>query len=145
MSAADRLKDAIDRVIREMLPRVKFLGTYEYRLVSQSSFKVDAIPTDSTLGLPTLTKLEMRPSIIGGKGTLQSGSSVLVTFINGDPGRPMVSFSDPNADPEKIALVGTEEIKLNNGVLGAARMTDPVIAGPWSGTIVSGSTTTKIG
>jgi hypothetical protein len=65
-----------------------------------------------------------------------------VAFLDGDPGRPsVVGFDDPESP-------GWMPLFLELGAaptLGVARQTDPVIAGPFAGTITLGSTRIKAG
>lgn len=152
MSPADRMKAAIAALIRELLPQVPYLGRYEYRVQKAEGGKFSGRPTSSALGLPELADVPMRPSITGGTGKLPPGSRVEVMFTNGDPARPVVVGGDDAADPLEVALRADTKITadaaaiiLNGGAQGVARMGDAVIAGPFPGTITSGSATVKAG
>lgn len=119
-------------LVRSEFPRLVYLGTYEYIVQSATATTVSARPADTTLTLPELAGVPIRLPI----GTLDAnllpsfGQKCLIMFVNGDPTRPaMVSFDQTPIGP----------------LLRVARQTDPVVAGPFAGTIVTGSTTVRIG
>ena len=70
------------------------------------------------------------------------GSQVLVAFLDADASRPAVvgfdSAEQPGWHPLFLELGGP-------AALGVARQTDPVVAGPFAGTITLGSTRIKAG
>lgn len=137
MTPEDRFKRAVVNFVRELFPTLSFLGIYEYRVENPTEGIIDGRPVDGSLGLPDLTMVQLRPSITGDKVTLAAGSVALIAFVNGQPSRPFVIAGDPATDPTLV--------RLNSGVLGCARQTDPVIAGPFAGTITMGSLKVKVG
>lgn len=152
MISSDRLKAAILAIIRESLPQLPFLGVYEYRVFRANSGTFDGSPVTDAYGLPDVTSVPMRPSITGGTSKMLLGSSVLIGFINGDPGRPYVMGGDPDTPPTEADFTASVKIKadapqiqLNNGVFGVARLGDAVVAGPFGGTITVASATVKAG
>lgn len=145
MTPTDRFKAAILTIIREALPNLRFLGRYEYVVRSSTNTTVSAEPVDLTIGLPAIVDAPMCSSVIGGKGTLPPGALVRVMFVNGSPTRPEVVGLDPAAEPILVEIDGVL-VKVNGGVLGVARQTDPILAGGiFAGNIVGGSVTVKAG
>ena len=145
------LFEAIAAAAREGL-RTPFLSSYRYRIVSQNADGRLILQIYApTSGMPDQVAISPWPGFQGLSGELTPGALVLVEFIEGNPSLPVVrSFA--SGQPIALALkasatitANAPQITLNNGVQGAARMGDPVQAGPWSGTIVAGSTTTRIG
>jgi hypothetical protein len=102
MTNADRLRSAMSAFVRALDPTRSFFGQYEYRVANQAGNLIDCVPVDSSLGLPSLTGVIMRPSIRGDTSTLPNGTSVLVAFVNGDPTRPFVAGADPNNVPQTV-------------------------------------------
>jgi hypothetical protein len=130
-----RIQAAVD-------PGARFRGVHEYRVVTQSGERLNLQPVRSRSALPDLARVPVRAGVPGVKATHAPGSKVLVAFLDGDPGRPsVVGFDDPEQP-------GWMPLFLELGAaptLGVARQTDPVIAGPFAGTITLGSTRIKAG
>jgi hypothetical protein len=158
VSDLERLGAGLMAIIREALAPTKFLGTYRYRVAGQSGDTLDAQPVSQGAGLPDLTGLPVHTGLPGGKGELASGSTILVTFADGDATLPFVcgfeAVGAPGFVPLEVSIEAddlldlgpdTTEIKLAAGTLGVARMTDPVTAGPYAGTITMGSLKVKAG
>ncbi len=146
----DRFKDAVTAVMRELIaPRLTFLGIYEYAAVTATGGVMSGRPTNTDASLPTLPDLSnvpMLPSIIGGSATyLTPGAKFLVAFVNGSQNNPCVIAGDPNATPDTVSLPANLSMTIAGGVQPAARLGDLVQAGPFSGTVTSGSLKTKIG
>jgi hypothetical protein len=90
--------------------------------------------------MPELSRVPVRPGVSGCKNMVLPGELVMVSFADGDPSRPFVFAHDAPDAPGWMPLT----IELGGpGALGVARMTDPVIAGPFAGTIVSASARVK--
>lgn len=90
-TALDRFMGAIRAIIRSELPRLKYLGTWEYSTIGVNADNtVNATPTDSDAGMPTLNSLAIVSGPEGGTGTPSVGNRCYVRFINGDPTRPVV-------------------------------------------------------
>lgn len=152
MIEVDRFKNAIFAIVREVFSDYKFGGVYEYRVDTCAGGTFSGRPTDPSYGLPNAKNWPVRPPVTGGVVTLPAGSSVLVSFINRDPSRPFVLAFSSGTPPTNVAItvdnawtLDAATVTINGGVLGAARQTDTVQAGPFSGTITSASATTKIG
>ncbi len=95
------LLDAVD-------PVRKFRGVTEYRVVTQTGDRLDLQPVRSSLGVPDLSRVFVRPGVSGCSAEVSLGSTVLVGFINSDPARPYVSaFEDADGDgfiPDTLTL-----------------------------------------
>lgn len=113
-SISDRLWAAFRALVRAELAEIRFLGVYEYSVQAADTSTVDIDPTDTTLGLPTLGKVPLRPSILGEVVEPDTGGRCLVMFVNGDPARPVV-----------ISIEGSPKLaKIGDGAQFAARMGD---------------------
>lgn len=104
----DRLKLSLRLLVREVFPALRFLGTYEYVVDSTSNGTCTGRPTDATHGLPPMTKWPMRACGCGGTATPTTGNNCLVTFVNGDPSRPIVVNLD--AVVSKAVLDANDEV-----------------------------------
>lgn len=130
-----RIQAAVD-------PGARFRGVHEYRVVTQSGERLNLQPVRSRALLPDLARVPVRAGVPGVKATHAPGSQVLVAFLDGDPGRPaVVGFDDPE-QPGWHPILWTAG---DTAVQGIARMTDPVIAGGFAGTITLGSTRFRAG
>lgn len=134
LEAYRRIYDALD-------PRRMYRGCYDFRVVSQSGEKLNLQPVRVATGLGDLANVPIRPGMAGLRAMVTPGSVVSVSFADADPSRPFVSSHEEQGGPGWMPLL----LELGGpGALGAARMTDPVIAGAFSGSIVMGSTRVKI-
>lgn len=122
-------------------PKRKFRGVTEYRVVSTENGRLILEPTQVSSGMPSIQRVTVRPGVAGCEAEVENGARVVVGFMNSEPGRPFVSsFEEAGGDgfmPTTLTLL--------KGVLGVARMTDTVQAGPFAGTITSASTKVKAG
>lgn len=136
LEAWRKLFDALD-------PRRAYRTAYEYRVVSQSGERLNVQPVRVATGMPDLARVPVRPGMAGERATVTPGSRVVVAFLDGDPSRPYVSNHD------EPGSTGWMPLELDFGDaprLPAARVTDPIVAGPFGGTITGpGSLRVKIG
>jgi len=135
-----RLMRAIAEVVRAVFPLEFYRGLYEYRVDSQSGNTVDLRPVDASIGLPNpLPSVAFRSGAPGAKGELQGGTTVLVGFVNSDPGRPFIAFVEgPDGSgfvPLTAALDAQQEL-----VLGESCAGDVKIAGAHAYVLRSGDT-----
>ncbi len=122
-------------------PGRRFRGVYEYRIVTQSGERLNLQPIRSRSQLPDLARVPVRMGVPGVRATHSPGAQVLVAFLDADPTRPCVVGFDAADQPGWLPL----SLELGGPLpLPAARQTDPVIAGPFSGTIVGGSSRVKV-
>jgi hypothetical protein len=135
-AAPGRRARAWARIIDAVAPGWRWRGVFEYRIVTQEGERLNLQPVRSRADLPDLRRVPVRAGVPGVKATYVPGSPVLVAFVDGDLSRPaVVGFDAPDAPgwmPLTLDLGGP-------GALGVARQTDPVVAGPFAGTIVSAS------
>jgi hypothetical protein len=135
-------------LLDQLDPSRRFRGVYEYRIVSQELERLNLEPVRVSTGMPPLQRVPVRPGIPGAKGEHAEGATVLVQFVDASPGRPIVTGFE-EADGGGFAApslsIDADEILLGAAaLLGAARQTDPVVAGPFAGTITGGSAITRI-
>jgi hypothetical protein len=151
-----RRQTAFAKLLAAHLPDLRYRGAYEFRVASQDGERFNLEPVLAASGLPDLLLVPVRGPA-GFRATVQVGELVVVTFINAQPDRPaIIGHDDPEAPgftPLQIDVIASATMNLDAGAmaiggtaatLGAARMTDPVVAGPFSGTIVNGSATVKV-
>jgi len=120
-------------------PRARYRASYEFRVVTQSGERLNLQPVRIASGMPDLASVPVRLAP-GVKAKHLPGSLVLVSFADADPSRPYVFAGDAADAPGWMPL----ELDLGGpGALGVARMTDPVVAGPFGGTIVGASARIK--
>lgn len=160
MPETNRLFDAIRRIIRSEFPSYAYHGIYEYAVQSASSMKVDATPVDTSLGLPFISNIPIKSSIMGETVTPTVGNVVLVAFVNGSPSRPVVIGCEATnqAVSSKASLtmtldapamqVGPGAVTVQVAGVGppAARIGDHILVlGIFDGVIVTGSTKVTVG
>ncbi len=109
----DRLIEDIRALVREEVEFLTFLGVYEYAVQGTDGSTVDAIPTSTDIPLPPLRKVTLRSGIPGTKVKPAKGSLLAVSFLNGDPTKPIV---DPIYDSTKA-----QSVAFQGGSVGAAR------------------------
>jgi len=130
----ERLRSDLRAIIRAELAELAYAGVWEYTVTSATAATVDCVPPDGS-GMPSLSKVPMMPGLMGEVVTPTTGKKCRIVFVNQDPKRP-----------ECIGIIGDPDmIVLESGLLGAARMTDPVVAGPFAGTITGASAKVRIG
>lgn len=139
---------AVRAVFDALDPNRKFRGVTEYRVVTRSGDRLNLQPVLSSIGMPTLARVKVRPGVAGMKAIVPLGSVVLVAFVNSDRGRPYVcAFDDPESPgfgtgAEFVARVGdsVEVTLVSLPVVGGGGGS---VSGTASGTITGGSATVK--
>ncbi len=137
----DRFLNAQRRIFEALFPDVRYRGTFEFRVVSQSGERLNLQPVRVSSGFSDLRAVPVRPGMAGFKAVVQPGELVLVTFADADPSRPQVIAHDapdaPGWSPLQIAAgdLSTLGITLGGatGAMGVVRLGDAVQAGPFSG------------
>lgn len=135
--ARDRLSSALEALVQQVVARSLRLGggPWRYRVVGMAPdgrVNLQAIST----GVPDVLPVPMRPGAAGVHAQLTPGTEVLVHFVEGDPGQPVIThFAGKGGDgwiPESLSLAA--------GLAPVARLGDtvqvflpPVM--PFSGTI----------
>lgn len=87
---ADRALGALRSLVTGAMWRTDYHRVLEYKVNSVSAGYCDLTPMRTSLGLPDLSNIPMRPGIPGGGGDPQVGSSALVAFLDGEPTRPVI-------------------------------------------------------
>jgi hypothetical protein len=97
---------AFDKILRLLDPRRIYRAAYEYRVVSQSGHRFNLQIVRAGTGLPDLARVPTRPGMAGHRANVQMGELVLVTFIEGDPARPVITSHDaPDAPGWNPSLI----------------------------------------
>lgn len=128
----DRLRAALQELVRSMMPPVKYLGFYEYSVVGYSAGEQTAdLNPVSDKDMPPLARVPIRTP--GLELDLPNGTSVLVGFRDGNLTRPFVGFFDApgsGAFPTRVHVNGTELTEIGaNPVLPGGRQGDLVECG----------------
>lgn len=140
--------EAIRAVVDMIDPNRRFRGVTEYRVVTRDGKRLNLQPVLSTLGMPTLARVKVRPGVAGMEAIVPVGSVVLVGFVNSDPARPYVcGFEDAEGEgfgtgAEFVARLGdsVEVTLVSLPVVGGGGGS---VSGTVSGTITSASATVK--
>lgn len=140
-TSTSRRRATLQALFEQLDPLRRFRGVSEYRVVTREGKRLNLQPVRVSTGMPDLARVYVRPGVSGCEAEVALGSRVLVAFVDSDPGRPVVT-SFEEADGEGFEPTS---LTLMKGLLGVARMTDPVQAGPFAGTITAGSTKVKAG
>ena len=103
MPPDDRLADAVREILRAEFPALTYGGLYEYACTGTlpgpgGVVLVDGRPTDSTIGLPPLSRVPCSGALHGASGTPGPGDLLAIEFVDGNP----------NA-PECIGVLGTPD------------------------------------
>lgn len=138
--------------------QAKLFGSYRYRVVDMLEDRARLQAVRKAAGLPDILPVSLFPGMAGLWADLTPGAVVLVTFIEGDASAPILTHFEakggPGFLPVSLLLDATDTVnlgpsakavKLAAGILEAARRTDPVQCGPFTGMIMGGSAKTKIG
>lgn len=140
-SDSSRRLSAWRKLFAQVDPWREFRGVSEYRVIAMSGKRVDLAPVRVATGMPALRRVLPRPGVAGCEAELLPGSRVLVAFADADPARPhVVAFEDAEG-----AGFLPLNITIAKGVQPSARMGDGVVAGPFGGTITTGSALVKVG
>lgn len=108
-TVSDRLLAAFRALIRAELPQLSFYGMYEYSIQAATSSTVDCSPTDTTISLPSLTKVPTRFGFLSvSLSAVDVGKKCLIMFINADPSRPVCVSVDADTGilAKQIARLG---------------------------------------
>lgn len=136
---------ALKAIVEALTARLEFHGTYEYRVVLQDGAFLDLQAVRKAVGLPDLRRVQVWPGVAGAGADVALGSSVLVSFIDGDPGRPFVvayaADGPPGFVPTTVRLRASSTIVLGDGdPPGVAREGDNVAIGQLTVAGVAGVT-----
>lgn len=110
-----RLPEAFRRIVEAFTATHKYYAPWEYRVVLRSSERLDLQATRVSSGMPDLRAVRIRQGSGGVRVHPALGSLCLVSFVNGDPSRPVVTSYD---DQDGAGAVATE-LALQAGTPGA--------------------------
>src|SRR5690349_7114905 len=92
--ASDRFLSAAAAFVRELFPRLGFMGLFQYSVISfdDGAQTADLSPVSREIGMPDLQGVPIRlPGLVFTKLGLPAGTVVLVGFENYDPSKPFVA------------------------------------------------------
>lgn len=96
------------RLFDQLYPWLRYARVAEYRIVTQEDDRLNLQPVLVSTGLPSLSRVRVRPGLPGCRAEHALGSQVLVQFVNADPAKPVVvAFDDAEAQgfrPEELDL-----------------------------------------
>lgn len=102
------IADTLGRLVEAKTEHHKFFAPWEYRVVLRTGERLDLQAVRVSSGMPDLRNVRIRPGLAGGRAHPKLGSTVLVSFVNGDPSRPVVTGFDEQDGagwvPDEIAL-----------------------------------------
>lgn len=119
-----QLTDTLRSIVTRMTDG-QLHGIYEYRVGQLNGDRVDLQPVRSSDGLPNCTAVSMRPGVAGAHARLALGTTVLVQFISGDRGRPVITAFAGKDGQQHVP----QELILCAGGLRAGRQGDLVQSG----------------
>lgn len=118
-ASTSRAARAFRRMVEASLPRIRFLGAYEYRIVTLEGERLNLQPVRVAAGMPDLRRVRAWPGASGVRATPALGSRVLVTWVDGDPARPVVvAYEDAEGEgfaPDRLDLVGEDDAAVTVG------------------------------
>lgn len=87
----------VSRIADAVLNRLKYTGVFEYRVASvDSDYRCNVQPVLQSSSMPELARVPFR-GVSGVRFKPQPGASVLLTFVDGNPSRPVIIAGDDNA------------------------------------------------
>ena len=129
--AGDRLLTAFARIIDLLQPRLLYLAVWEYRVVSVSGtgpVTVSARAVASSCPLPDLSAITLWPGPSGAYAVPVPGSSVRVSFADGDPTKPMIVGLDPANTPLAVYVHAGVSVELGDATAAPLAKAAPVAA-----------------
>jgi hypothetical protein len=111
--------------VRAFTRRYDFHGVYRYRVVSQSGDRV-TLQAVAKKPLPDIRSVTIAAGTPGLRAVLQSSGFVLVSFVDGDPGQPVITHfwraGEPTWKPLELELAAQDELRF---VVGRDVAADP--------------------
>jgi hypothetical protein len=109
--------------------------------VTQEGERLNLQPVRVSLGMPDLLRVPVRPGVAGARADVALGSTVLVSFVNADPARPVVvGFEAPDGQgfaPLRLDLVGEDDTPASpSDALGRSLRYGDTIVSPLGGVLV---------
>lgn len=91
----DRILEAFRALVREVFPRITYMGKFQYVIQRVGDGVVDVAAVDTTIGLPSPLPRVPLLAINGSTVKPVPGSACVVEFLNFDPSLPRVTSMDP--------------------------------------------------
>lgn len=118
----NRRLDAFRKLFDAFDPWRQYRGVTEFRVVTLSGDRLNLQPVRVATGMPDLSNVPVRPGAAGLKANTKLGSLVLVSFVEGDPSRPVVTSHDapdaPGWSPDSLDLETSGQMTLTgSGIL----------------------------
>lgn len=132
---SSRLPEALRRIVESITAGHRYFAPWEYRVVLRTGERYDLQAVRASSGMPDLRNVRVRPAA-GCRTRPQLGSLVLVSFVDGDPSRPVVTSAD-DADaqgfiPSEVALMagstGTDPTEHATSAEALVAMTQAMLA-----------------
>lgn len=132
--ASSRFVSNFKAILDQLDPDRAFRAPVEYRVTSLTGDRINAQPVRASLGMPDVTRVLARPGLPGCKGNAKLGSRVLISFIEADPSRPVVTGYEDAAGsgyvPTTLVVDASSSIKIGaDATKGAARDGDDICLG----------------
>jgi hypothetical protein len=89
-----RLFEAVRNIVAGLLEPTRYHALYRYRVVEMQNDRVALQAVSSAALLPDMQAISMKPGVSGCHAKLALGSVVLVAFVEGDPGQPVITHFD---------------------------------------------------
>lgn len=86
----DRMLQPIRDVIRNELPRLTYLGCYQYTVIGSAGDTVSCAPLNPAIGLPSIVRIPVRSGVAGMRSIPRTGTRLAVGFLDSDPTLPFV-------------------------------------------------------
>ena len=146
----DRFKAYVEKVVEAIVgARLDYLARYPARVDKQADDgTLELTPDDKRI--PPITNVKIHVGVPGTTVEVEQGSRVLLAYAGGDPSKPIAEIWEPGASVTKVtmkattAVIDADSIELGkDAVLGVARLTDSVLAGPFVGVITGASAKAK--
>lgn len=150
----ERFRRALVALVQSTVgSRLDYLARYPATVVEQDADGTLHVRPDDAR-IPGITGVPIHLGVPGARVEVTPGARVLLAFACGDPSKPVAEVWEPGSAifsvtveaansatiKAKNVVVDATSIKLGAGaMLGVARMTDPVQAGPFSGAITAAS------
>lgn len=110
----DPVLGAISNIVEALTDKHRYFAPWEYRVVQRTGERLVLQIVRVSSGMPNLENVRIRPGVAGLRMRPKLGSLVIVSFVNGDPARPIVTAFD---DAESPGFVG-EDLYLQAGSAG---------------------------
>lgn len=113
---AASLPDHLRKIVATLTAGHRYFAPWEYRVVQRVGERYDLQAVRVSSGMPDLRNVRVRPGVAGIRTHLTLGSLVLVSFVDGNPSRPVATAFDDVDAPGFVPA----DLYLQAGATGAA-------------------------